>query len=83
MGKHSIIEAGSRLAELIDMASQGEIVLITRHGEPVAEIRPLRKAPGPLTDERLRWLEKVSVTPRQKGESTGDAVSTLRDEWDR
>lgn len=83
MGHHSIKEAGSRLSELIDLAARGEAVVLTRQGEPVAEIRPFRKPPGPLTDEQLKWLEEASVEPHRKGETSAEAVRALRDEWDR
>ena len=40
----SIAEAKNRLPELIRAVEQGEEVVITRHGKPVAQIAPLHSA---------------------------------------
>jgi prevent-host-death family protein len=37
-----LAEAKATLSALIDRVEKGEIVTITRHNEPVAEIRPLK-----------------------------------------
>jgi prevent-host-death family protein len=39
MGTYSVAEAKNRLSVLIDKAIEGEEVVITRHGKPVAELR--------------------------------------------
>lgn len=41
MSSYSVAEAKNTLPRLIDRAREGERVIITRHGQPVAEIRPL------------------------------------------
>jgi prevent-host-death family protein len=41
MGTHSVAEAKNRLPELIDRALKGEGVVITRHGRPVVELKPI------------------------------------------
>ena len=40
----SIAQAKDHLSKLIDEALAGEEVTITRHGKPVAELRPARAA---------------------------------------
>jgi prevent-host-death family protein len=40
MGSYSVDEAKNRLPALINKAIEGEEVVITRHGKPVAELRP-------------------------------------------
>jgi prevent-host-death family protein len=40
MSSYSVAEAKSGLPGLINRAMAGEEVIITRHGKPVAEIRP-------------------------------------------
>jgi len=52
---YSVAEAKNTLPKLIDRALQGEEVVITRHGKPVAEIKPVsrRAMPGSGT---LEWL---------------------------
>ena len=56
MTSYSVAEAKNTLPKLIDRALQGEEVVITRHGKPVAELKPAsrRAAPGTGTHEWLR-----------------------------
>jgi len=57
----SIAEAKNRLPELIRAMEDGEQVVITRHGKPVAEL-----APAPLERRRIRWgamRERVKLLP--------------------
>ena len=79
MSNHSVAEAKNRLSELIDRALAGEGVTITRHGQPVVELKPVRPAPRPLTQADVRW-----VIERRKGmvasEDAGSLVSRIRDE---
>ena len=46
----SIAEAKNRLPELIRAVEQGEEVVITRHGKPVAQI-----APPPRERRKIQW----------------------------
>jgi prevent-host-death family protein len=46
----SIAEAKNRLPELIRAMENGEQVIITRHGKPVAQI-----APAPVERRVVRW----------------------------
>jgi len=41
MSTFSVAEAKNTLPRLIDQALEGEEVVITRHGKPVAELRPV------------------------------------------
>lgn len=41
MSEYSVAEAKNGLPALIDSARAGEQVIITRHGRPVAELRPI------------------------------------------
>jgi prevent-host-death family protein len=41
----NIAEAKARLPELVERASQGETIVIARHGEPQARLVPLEPAP--------------------------------------
>ena len=41
MSRHSVAEAKNHLSELIDRALKGEGVVITRHGQPVVELKPV------------------------------------------
>jgi prevent-host-death family protein len=55
MTAYSVADAKNRLPELIDRALQGEEVIITRRGKPVAELRSLKDAPSP-SKGTYEWL---------------------------
>lgn len=84
MSQHTVAEAKNKLPELIKRAEKGEDVVITRHGQPVAEIRPIQPPPKVVTDADLDWLAERR---RGRGKSKVDAgtfVSRMRDEdWAR
>ena len=48
MPSYNVHEAKTRFSKLLDDVLQGENVLITRNGMPVAELIPARKRPFPL-----------------------------------
>ncbi len=85
MGQHSIAELKNRLSELVESAENGEEIVITRHGKPVAKIVGMgtRPAPKPMTLADLEWLKKrrVGKMPKEDAETL---VSRMRDEdWQR
>jgi len=50
---YSVVETKNTLPKLIDRALQGEEVVITRHGKPVAELPAVQPPPPRGT---LEWL---------------------------
>lgn len=48
-----VFEAKNRLSELLERAAQGEEVVITKHGKPMAKLTPVRRAMTPETVEAL------------------------------
>lgn len=54
---YSTYEAKTKFSELLRKVRQGERVVITYHGEPVAEVRPIEKATETF-EERLARLER-------------------------
>jgi len=63
MAKHptvSIYDAKARLSHLVDRALQGEEVVITRHGRPVARLVPVGRARGPRRLGALRGKIRVA-----------------------
>jgi prevent-host-death family protein len=44
----NVHEAKSQLSRLLELVEQGEIVVIARHGQPVAELVPVRKTGFPF-----------------------------------
>jgi prevent-host-death family protein len=83
MTRHSVAEAKNRLSELIDRALQGEGVVITRHGQPVVELRPVRPPARPMTDADLDWIAERRVGKRVPAEDAGTLLQRLRDESER
>lgn len=82
MSTHSVAEAKNKLPELIDRALKGEGIIITRHGQPVAELKPI-PAPGRrITQADIEWLDKHRVPSNPGGMDAGTLVSTMRDEDD-
>jgi prevent-host-death family protein len=84
MGTHSVAEAKNQLSELIDRALKGEGVVITRHGRPVVELKPIGPKAAPVTWEGLDWLAERRSRLRPMKEDAGTFVSRMRDdEWER
>ncbi|HLH17762.1 MAG TPA: type II toxin-antitoxin system prevent-host-death family antitoxin [Bryobacteraceae bacterium] len=67
MRKASIRDLRIRTSELVRDAEQGEVIVIERRGEPVAELRPIgkRKQP-PLPEHRDLW-ETFPQVPGDSG----------------
>ena len=81
MPTYSVAEAKNNLSELIDRALNGEGVLITRHGKPVVEFRPVPVPVGPVSDTQLQWLAANRLRPkRHPADDAGKLLSDLRDE---
>ncbi len=63
-------EAKTRLGELLDQVEAGESIVITRHGRPVAELRPTQ---GGRT---LAEAEKIAAALRCKVAATDAEIAT-------
>jgi prevent-host-death family protein len=83
MSTHSIVEAKNHLSELIDRALAGEGVVITRHGRPVVELRPVAQPARSLTPDDLDWLAGRRPGGQPVAEDAGALLSRLRDEAER
>ncbi len=56
MRSYSVAEAKNGLPSLIDKARDGEAVVITRHGHPVAELRSLSGRSPQASGKTYDWL---------------------------
>jgi prevent-host-death family protein len=83
MGTHSLADAQDRLTELIDRALSGEDIVITRHGRPVVELRPIPEPASKLSAADLDWLAARRVPVRQGQKDAGAIVGAMRDEEGR
>lgn len=69
-------EAKTHLAELLDLVEAGERVTITRRGDPVAMLVPVREEPAMTSDEAVAALREL-----RRGVTLGDvSVRQLIDE---
>lgn len=82
MSSHSIAETKARLFDLIDRVLAGDAVVITRHGKPVVELKPVEKEPQPLTAADIDWLDARRVGKKMRDKDAGTFVSEMRDEDD-
>lgn len=80
MSEHSVAEAQKKLSELVDRALNGETIVITRHGKPVVELRPVSRASQPLTNADIEWLDARRVGSKKPLRDAGKFVSEMRDE---
>jgi prevent-host-death family protein len=73
----SLTEAKARLSRLVELAAAGEIVVITRHGKPVAQIAAAEPRRKPIDVTSLRALTD-SMPMQQKSASV--FVRKMRDQ---
>jgi antitoxin (DNA-binding transcriptional repressor) of toxin-antitoxin stability system len=85
MSTHSVADAKNHLSELIDRTLNGEEVIVTRHGRPVVEFRPVPAPSRPVTQAYLGW--RAARRMRREGavgefleESIVRLVQRMRDE---
>lgn len=60
-----VLEAKNRFSELIEAAQRGEEVVITKRGEPVATLLPIRKRLSP------QEIDAIIRRNRERRESLG------------
>ena len=81
MSAYSVADAKARLPQLINSAIAGEEVVITRHGKPVAELRPT-PAPAPVAKAAFYdWLGARRATLKPGAEiSSVDLLDMIYDD---
>ena len=60
----SLVEAKAHLSKLLDKVENGETVVITRHGKPVANVTPAAQPKQPIPFEHLRAFR--GTMPRRR-----------------
>jgi len=86
MSNYSVAEAKNRLPALIDKALEGEHVVITRHGKPVAELRPSSPQPAGSTKPSramLRWLIARTMARKSVGITSVELLDQMYEEDER
>jgi prevent-host-death family protein len=82
MSRHSVAEARNNLSELIARAERGEEVVITRHGRPVIELKPVeqtRAGPRRMTQADTDWLDANRIHPASEGPDSATLIRQMRD----
>jgi len=59
-----VYEAKSRFSDLIERVRQGDKVVITRHGEPIAELVPAKPAEAASRARLLREVRSLAARVR-------------------
>lgn len=73
----TLADAKVHLSKLTDLAAQGETVIITKHGKPVARVSRAELPRKPVNLQALRDLT-AGMPPLQ--EDTGSFMRRLRDD---
>lgn len=73
----SVAEAKAHLSELLKAVEGGEVISITRRGEPVATLVAAKRPRKPIDIEELRALT-AGMTYQE--ESAGDFMRRMRDD---
>lgn len=64
----NIRELHERTGALVDLAAEGQVVMVTRHGLPVAELRPMEAGHGRKgLPERAKLLSRYPKLPQDSG----------------
>lgn len=72
----SLYEAKAKLSALVRRVREGRTVVITVHGEPAAELRPIDKSARKQTlSERLDDLELRGLVTSSSPRSAGDPLA--------
>lgn len=66
-----VLEAKNRFSELLELAAEGEDVVITKHGQPFVRLQPVELRPG--ASEVAALLTRVRERRRSLGLTITDA----------
>ncbi len=77
MSDVTLADAKARLSELVERATRGETVRITRRGKPVARIVALDRAPKPI--DLVALIALTESMPKQI-EPTESWIRSMRDD---
>jgi prevent-host-death family protein len=73
-------DAKARFSELLDEVERGETVVITRHGKPIAHVRPARDQ---RREEARLAMEEIAAARKSAPRATVEEILQWRDEGRR
>jgi prevent-host-death family protein len=56
----NLCDAKSRLSHLVQLAAQGEEIVITVHGKPMARLMPMTSPSEDCSTDKERWIEELT-----------------------
>ncbi|MDT0618380.1 MAG: type II toxin-antitoxin system prevent-host-death family antitoxin [Salinisphaeraceae bacterium] len=59
----TIRELRNQGGQVLARVSQGEVLTVTRNGEPITQLSPLARAPLPATTLLARWQRLPALDP--------------------
>lgn len=71
MATFSAYEAKTHLPRLLRQVEQGETVIITRHGKPVAKLSPIAE---PAEDEHVKAIQRIEAIRRRVARLSTDEI---------
>ncbi len=63
MSEITVRELRNRGGDVLERVARGEALIVTRDGQPIAELRPLRRRPIPAAVLVNRWRALPAVDP--------------------
>ncbi|MGH8241722.1 MAG: type II toxin-antitoxin system Phd/YefM family antitoxin [Steroidobacteraceae bacterium] len=78
MKKIGAFEAKNRLSELLDAAENGEEVVITKHGRPVAKLTPVDEIDRAKVREAIEWFKDFRKKHPLRGLKIKDLINEGR-----
>jgi prevent-host-death family protein len=73
-----VAEAKAKLSELVDRVETGDTIVISRNGEPIVEMRPIRRVSATEAVKRIRAL-RARIAKRNVGKPAWPGAKRLRD----
>jgi prevent-host-death family protein len=71
---YSVYEAKSRFSSIVRQVREGRSVVVTLHGQPVAEIRPIVSS-GATLEERLSELAERGIVQPAATDAPGASIA--------
>ena len=78
MNRIGACEARTHLHELLRRVAEGEAITITRHGVPVAILKPVERGPKRSSRETISDLRRFRAGRRLRGLSIRDLIDEGR-----
>jgi prevent-host-death family protein len=75
----AVSEAKAQLTDLVRRSERGEEIILTRHGQPVVMLKPVKPAPRAITQADLDWLKANAITPKPGLETPQESLQAMRD----